>query len=71
MKQAKTEAAMVVDKFKKEKETEFAAKARSSSLTAENTALERSTEAEIAAMKITFETNKEVILRSSRNAGDW
>lgn len=65
MKQAKTEAAVVVDKYKKDKESEFATRAAATGLSAETATLERQTESEIAEMNIQFETNKQV--RESRS----
>ena len=60
MKQAKTEAATVVEKYKKDKEAEFAAKTRSSSLAGDTATLQKSTDADIAQMKVDFEANKAV-----------
>jgi len=72
MKQAKTEAAGVVETYKAEKLAEFRAKESGSSLSTENAALEKKTEAEIAAMRVTFEKNKQVmisLLRKIENPG--
>ena len=72
MKQAKTEAATVVEKFKAEKEAEFARKAQSSSLAGEAATLERATDAEITGMKVTFEQNKNVRRKAGSGLrGPW
>eukprot|EP00614_Pseudopedinella_elastica_P014821 CAMPEP_0172583832 /NCGR_PEP_ID=MMETSP1068-20121228/3374_1 /TAXON_ID=35684 /ORGANISM="Pseudopedinella elastica, Strain CCMP716" /LENGTH=107 /DNA_ID=CAMNT_0013377761 /DNA_START=72 /DNA_END=395 /DNA_ORIENTATION=+ len=63
MKQAKTEAAGVVETYKAEKLAEFRAKESGSSLSTENAALEKKTEAEIAAMRVTFEKNKQDVIQ--------
>ena len=60
MKQAKSEAATVVDKYKAEKESDFKKKSSSSSLDSETAALMAETEREIAQMKIDFEKHKDV-----------
>lgn len=60
MKQAKSEAAAVVEKYKAEKEAEFKKKTSSSSLNAENAAMTAETDREIAQMKMDFEKNKDV-----------
>jgi len=60
MKQAKSEAATVVEKYKAEKEAEFKKKTSSSSLSAENAAMTAETDREIAQMKMDFEKNKDV-----------
>jgi hypothetical protein len=64
MKQAKTEAAEVVEKYRLEKEAEFKAKASSTNLSAESGALEQQTAADITQMNASFEKNKKVFFRS-------
>jgi hypothetical protein len=71
MKQAKTEAAAVVAKYKAEKEAEFIKKASSSSLDAENAAMMAETDREIAQMKIDFEKNKDVSGAGGRPSVRW
>mmetsp|Transcript_55703 Transcript_55703/g.111694 ORF Transcript_55703/g.111694 Transcript_55703/m.111694 type:complete len:107 (-) Transcript_55703:312-632(-) len=63
MKQAKTEAAVVVDTYKKDKESEFSRRAAATGLSAETASLERQTDAEIAEMNIQFEQNKEASIQ--------
>lgn len=70
MKQAKVEAAIMVDKYRLEKESEFKAKAASSKLASESATLEATTSAEIAQMKIVFERNKPVNLTIIANEND-
>lgn len=62
MKQAKTEAAQVVEKYKADKEEEFRSKASSTNVNAEAGVLEEQTAADIAQMKVSFEKNKQVLL---------
>eukprot|EP01083_Nonionella_stella_P138658 421984_1 len=63
MKQAKTEAAEVVEKYKADKEEEFRSKASSTNVNAEAGALEEKTAADIAQMKVSFEKNKQDVIQ--------
>ena len=51
-------------RYKKEKEAEFMAKTKSSSITAETAKLQAETDADIAQMKINFERNKAEVIAS-------
>mmetsp|Transcript_24779 Transcript_24779/g.32265 ORF Transcript_24779/g.32265 Transcript_24779/m.32265 type:complete len:107 (+) Transcript_24779:134-454(+) len=63
MKQAKVEAAEVVDKYRSDKESEFKAKASSTDISAESVVLEEQTAADVAQMKINFEKNKQDVIQ--------
>lgn len=63
MKQAKVEAAEVVDKYRIDKENEFKTKASATNVSAESTVLEEQTAADVAKMRVTFDQNKEDVIK--------